>query len=61
MPALFTRRLAGIRFEDKTPEPPEKLPRMDIAVFAGFASAGPLHRPVAIEDAAHFSDVFGED
>jgi hypothetical protein len=34
---------------------------MDIAVFVGFASAGPLHRPVAVEDVKHFQDIFGDD
>ncbi len=40
MAAPLIRRLAGIRFEDRTPELPEKLPRMDIAIFVGFASGG---------------------
>ena len=34
---------------------------MDIAVFLGFASAGPLDRPVAVEDAAQFAAIFGDD
>jgi hypothetical protein len=34
---------------------------MDIAVFIGFASSGPLHVPVAVEDAAHFTEIFGAD
>ncbi len=61
MPALTTRRLAGIRFVSQPPALPEKLPRMDIAVFVGFAPAGPLHRPVVVEDPAHFATLFGDD
>ena len=61
MPALTTRRLAGIRFVSQPPALPEKLPRMDIAVFVGFASAGPLHRPVVVEDPANFATLFGDD
>jgi hypothetical protein len=34
---------------------------MDITVFVGFASSGPLHVPVAVEDLAEFTAVFGED
>ena len=56
-----SRQLAGVRFVDIPPDLPEKLPRMDIAVFIGFAPAGPLHTPVAIEDPTRFSAIFGED
>ena len=34
---------------------------MDIAVFVGFASAGPLNRSVVVEDVTHFKDIFGDD
>jgi hypothetical protein len=34
---------------------------MDIAVLVGFASAGPLHTPVVVEDEAHFQKIFGDD
>jgi hypothetical protein len=34
---------------------------MDVAAFLGFASAGPLDSPVAVESVAEFTDVFGED
>lgn len=34
---------------------------MDIALFVGFASAGPLHTPVPLEAMARFEDVFGPD
>jgi hypothetical protein len=61
MPAPFTRRLAGIRFVTQPPQLPERLPRMDIAVFIGFASAGPMQRPVVVEDAAQFAAIFGDD
>jgi hypothetical protein len=56
-----TRSLAGIRFEDRTPAALALLPRMDIAVFVGFAAAGPLHVPVPLESAARFLEVFGPD
>jgi hypothetical protein len=61
MPAPFTRRLAGVRFVAQPPQLPEKLPRMDIAVFVGFAGAGPLHLPVVVEDPAQFAAIFGDD
>ena len=59
--ARTTRRLPGFRFEAQTPPLAEVLPRMDVAVFVGFAASGPLDRPVAVEDAAQFAAVFGED
>ncbi|WP_207789973.1 hypothetical protein, partial [Sandarakinorhabdus oryzae] len=34
-------------------------PRMDVALFLGFAAKGPLHRPVIIDSAAGFAAVFG--
>ena len=34
---------------------------MDIAAFVGFAAAGPMHRPVVVEDAAQFAAIFGDD
>jgi hypothetical protein len=55
------RRLPGIRFEAAPPAPVEVLPRMDIAGFVGFAAAGPIDVPVAVEDAAEFAAVFGDD
>lgn len=54
-------RLPGVRFEARTPTADEALPRMDIAVFVGFAASGPLHAPVAVEDPARFAAVFGDD
>ncbi|HEX8499323.1 MAG TPA: hypothetical protein VF659_01935 [Pyrinomonadaceae bacterium] len=59
--ARTTRRLPGFRFEAQTPPLAEALPRMDVAVFVGFAASGPLHQPVAVEDVAQFAAVFGED
>jgi hypothetical protein len=59
--ARTTRRLPGFRFEAQPPPLDEVLPRMDVAVFVGFAAAGPLHVPVAVEDAAQFAALFGED
>src|SRR5688500_11275535 len=56
-----TKRLPGIRFEAQAPPLSETLPRMDIAVFVGFAASGPLHTPVAIESAAQFAAIFGDD
>lgn len=56
-----TRALPGIRFETDPAAVPETLPRMDIAAFVGFASRGPLHTPVSIEDVAQFRDLFGSD
>ncbi len=61
MAVLSNSRLPGIQFAAPPPPPIEVLPRMDVAVFVGFASAGPLHNPVAVEDPAHFASVFGDD
>jgi hypothetical protein len=55
------RRLPGFRFEVQPPPLTEVLPRMDVAVFVGFAASGPLHVPVPVEDAAHFAALFGDD
>lgn len=57
---LVARRLPGIHV-DVAPPSVEVLPRMDVAVFVGFASTGPLHVPVAIESLSQFSSVFGPD
>jgi hypothetical protein len=56
-----TRRLPGIAFESAPRAPADILPRMDIPVFVGFAAAGPLHTPVAVEDPTQFELVFGPD
>jgi hypothetical protein len=54
-------RLPGFRFETQAPPLPEVLPRMDIAVFVGFAASGPLQLPVAVESEAQFTAIFGDD
>jgi hypothetical protein len=53
-------RLPGVFFETPPPQPPEGLPRMDVAAFVGFAAAGPLHVPVAVEDPGRFHALFGD-
>lgn len=58
---LASRRLPGIRFEAPPPPPALVLPRMDVAGFVGYASAGPPDVPVPVEDAGEFADVFGDD
>jgi hypothetical protein len=60
-PERTIRRLPGFRFEPQPPPLADKLPRMDVAVFVGFAAAGPLHVPVVVEDAAQFEAIFGGD
>lgn len=59
--ARTTRRLPGLRFEAQPPPLAERLPRMDVAAFVGFAASGPLHLPVAVEDPAQFEAIFGAD
>ena len=61
MGARISHRLPGFRFETQSSPLTDVLPRMDVAVFVGFAAAGPLHRPVAVEDAAQFRAIFGDD
>ena len=61
MCATRVRRLPGFLFETQAPPLPEVLPRMDIAVFVGFAASGPLQIPVAIESVAQFTAIFGDD
>lgn len=58
---LATRRLPGIRVDVAPPPVAEALPRMDVAVFAGFAATGPLHVPVLITSVPHYTAVFGGD
>ncbi|MDX6527772.1 MAG: hypothetical protein QOH41_62 [Blastocatellia bacterium] len=59
--ATTTRRLPGLSFEAQSPPLADALPRMDVAVFVGFASSGPIDQPVVIEDSAQFAAIFGED
>lgn len=56
-----TRRLPGFAFELRAPQQPEALPRMDVALLAGFAASGPVGVPVAVEDEAQFAALFGAD
>lgn len=58
---IRARRLPGIQVDVAPPPPVEALPRMDVAVFVGFASTGPLHRPVAVESPSQYAAVFGGD
>ena len=53
-------RLPGVVFEAPRLQPSQDLPRMDVAAFVGFAAAGPLHVPVAVEDPGRFRDLFGD-
>jgi len=55
------RRLPGFRFEAVAPAREDILPRMDVALFVGFAASGPIGIPVAIESAEQFKTIFGED
>ena len=68
------RRLPGIRFVTQTPAPDEMLPRMDVAVFVGFAercdtsdrrqTSSPEHvfnLPVAVDSIEQYTRVFGPD
>jgi hypothetical protein len=59
--AVTAARLPGITFETRTPPVQSPLPRMDIAGFVGFAAAGPINVPVAVEEPARFHDIFRED
>jgi hypothetical protein len=61
MLARSTRRLPGFRFEAQAPPLAEALPRMDVAVFVGFAASGPIETPVAVESSAQFAAIFGDD
>jgi len=58
---IRTRRLPGVYFEAQPTAPPDVLPRMDVALFVGFAASGPLHMPILVEDVAQFQSIFGED
>lgn len=58
---LAQRSLPGIRIEVAPSRLTEALPRMDVAVFVGFAARGPTHLPVVVESAAQFAAIFGPD
>ncbi|HEY8561381.1 MAG TPA: hypothetical protein VIL74_13475 [Pyrinomonadaceae bacterium] len=55
------RRLPGFRFEAFAPAREDVLPRMDVALFVGFAATGPIGTPVAVESAEQFAAIFGAD
>src|SRR5688572_27055546 len=55
------RRLPGFAFEAQVPVYDDVLPRMDVAVFVGFAASGPVNVPVPVEDPARFAEIFGPD
>jgi hypothetical protein len=55
------RRLPGFRFEAQAPSREDVLPRMDVALFVGFASMGPVGIPVAVESSEQFKTIFGVD
>ena len=61
MSLSIPRPLPGFSFEVAAPVLDDVLPRMDVAVFAGFASRGPVSVPVPVEDVAQFTAVFGSD
>src|SRR5215213_5570045 len=58
---LSPPRLPGLRFETARPPTPPGLPRMDVAAFVGFASAGPVGLPVPVDDEVRFRAIFGPD
>ena len=53
--------LPGIRVGIAPAPAARALPRMDVAVFAGFAQRGPCHRAIAVSSVAAFETVFGGD
>lgn len=61
MTVVTTRRLPGFAFETRTAVYDDVLPRMDVAVFVGFAARGPVNVPVPVEDTARFVTIFGGD
>ena len=54
-------RLPGLAFDVVTPPAVQDLPRMDVALFAGFAARGPCHRALTLDSATAFTDTFGGD
>lgn len=57
---MISRR-AGIAF-DRVVEPiDDVLPRMDVALFVGFAASGPINIPVAVEQVTDYEAIFGGD
>ncbi len=59
---MYPRRLLpGIAIAVPPPAFPDALPRMDVALFVGFAERGPTHRPVAVDSVDGYAAVFGGD
>lgn len=54
-------RLPGLAFGIVAPPAVQGLPRMDTALFAGFAARGPCHRALTLDSATAFTDTFGGD
>lgn len=61
MTLMAHTRRPRIRFETVRRATADPLPRMDVVAFVGFAGSGPVHVPVAIEDAAQYARIFGDD
>ncbi len=59
--ALTCRCLPGIRFQTQPAPLDEALPRMDIAIFVGFAAQGELNSPTVVESVDQFVAFFGDD
>lgn len=55
------RRLPAVAVSVAPPPAVQALPRMDVAVFVGFAATGPLDLPVVVESVAQYAAVFGAD
>lgn len=55
------RLIPGIAVEVQPPVVPEGLPRMDVALFVGFAQRGPVHRPVRVDSVDAYRATFGGD
>ena len=53
-------RLPGLSFESVAPRSLPGLPRMDVALFAGFAARGPCHRALTLDSARAFEETFGD-
>ena len=52
-------RLPGLAFDVVAPPAVQDMPRMDVALFAGFAARGPCHRALTLDSATAFADTFG--
>lgn len=60
-PLLVETRLPGISIEPVLSERAPALPRMDIALFAGFAARGPCNIAIAVDSVASYEACFGGD